>query len=68
MAHKFEVKASDYSSVLSVHVYVSTNDINPIELEKEASDFVVYMFEKYHKQAIKNMTFMQWINHKLKQL
>ena len=68
MGHKFQVKASEYTDILYVYVSVSTNEINPIELEKEANDFVKYMFEKYHKQAIKNMTFMQWINYKLKQL
>jgi hypothetical protein len=68
MGHKFQTKASEYTDILYVYVSVSTNDINPIELEKEANDFVKYMFKKYHKQTIKNMTFMQWINYKLKQL
>jgi len=65
---KFEIKRhtfTDKSNPVGVYVSCSTSTINPLEIEKDVDDFILFMEEKYKIKSTK-LSFKQWLLKKLK--
>lgn len=66
--NKFEIKKHtflDTSNPVDVYVSCSTSTVNPLEIEKDVDDFILFMEQKYKIKTTK-LTFKEWLIKKLK--
>jgi hypothetical protein len=63
--NKFEVKKHNYSRKgfpLSIYLSISTDTVNPLELEKEIELIMEYLEEKYREpKKVKNFSLKEWL-------
>lgn len=66
MSYKYDVKSIEHSSNNYLYLNFSTNNNNPIEIEKDLEDIKLFLKEKWFTKKLEpKVTFKEWLKSKL---
>lgn len=66
---RFEIKKHTFlnnKNSVSTYISCSTDNVNPLEIEKDMENIIEFMNEKYEIKTTK-LTFKEWLINKIKQ-